>query len=406
MGGLLLLLLSPTASAAERVVDRLAAVVNDEVITLSDVYLRGRAFIENQCGEAGAPPDCRDQLEAEILDTLVLLELERQELARQGRDVGEREIDRAIEQTVQQYGFADRDALRDEVEKQGFGWEVYRQLQIVDPLRREAFAQLVLRTRVSITEDELRDQYQRLLRGLEPETRVRLSAFGYVIPDSGPGALVEAVGRVREAIVAIRAGQRTWEDAVAELDTAGLGPIFAGQSLALPDLRENLRKAVAATAEGALAEPIAADGVVYGLRVDAREQIQTDAVSFEQARPQLENEIFARKMSDAEEEWYALARRRASIQWFLDVPQPTLLDTGRERARPGAEVEEPASAEPATPPADEAGSTEEAAAAPAAPGEDEPADEGQAAPADGTPADDAPATSGDAEPGEDAPPAP
>ena len=41
------------------VVDRVAAVVDDDVITLSDIYQLGGDFIETQMASPGVPPESR-----------------------------------------------------------------------------------------------------------------------------------------------------------------------------------------------------------------------------------------------------------------------------------------------------------------------------------------------------------
>ena len=56
--------------------DRIAAVVNDDVITLSEVYELGAEFIS----EAALTPDARREAEINVLDSLVLRSLVSQEL--------------------------------------------------------------------------------------------------------------------------------------------------------------------------------------------------------------------------------------------------------------------------------------------------------------------------------------
>ena len=61
-------------------VDRIAAVVDDEVITLSEVYELGSDFIVGKCGAEGGEPECYREAEVEVLETLVKWALVRQQL--------------------------------------------------------------------------------------------------------------------------------------------------------------------------------------------------------------------------------------------------------------------------------------------------------------------------------------
>ena len=70
-------------------IDRVAAVVNNEVITLSDVYNIGADYI------ASAQPKVR-QAELEVLDSLILRKLVEQEIVRLGQDVTEEELRAAL----------------------------------------------------------------------------------------------------------------------------------------------------------------------------------------------------------------------------------------------------------------------------------------------------------------------
>ena len=81
------LLLWVCLSIAETI-DRVAAVVNDEVITLSDVYDIGSDYI------ASAQPNIR-AAEIEVLDSLIMRKLIEQEVVRLGQDVTEEELIRS-----------------------------------------------------------------------------------------------------------------------------------------------------------------------------------------------------------------------------------------------------------------------------------------------------------------------
>ena len=83
--------------AAAATIDRVAAVVDNDVLTLSEVYELGGDYIEQASASSGGDPKVRRELELEVLDTLILRRLISQEMVRLGMDVTEEELERSID---------------------------------------------------------------------------------------------------------------------------------------------------------------------------------------------------------------------------------------------------------------------------------------------------------------------
>ncbi len=328
--------LCASAMAAERVVDRVAAVVDGEVIALSDVYALGGPFIEEQCG-AVAASTCRTDAERDVLDALIRRTLQQQALRDLDADVGPSEVDGAIDTVVRDNQFPDREALRAEVERSGLSWEDYRE-ELRAQIREMRFNEMVLRNRVTIPEDEIADAYRRLLLTIEPPQVLRLSAAAQTLP-TDPAMWPEMVQQARAAVAEVRSGG-DWEAFVAAWDALGLAPVFAGRTFREDELADALSSAVTKAAIGEVTDPVIAGGILYVLRVDAREEGDKDVVSFEDARPQLEQRLFEERMADVLAEWEARARRDASIRIVLgNAPSK---DKDRPSKGKGAAPEDPA----------------------------------------------------------------
>lgn len=314
-------LLAGPAAAAERIVDRIAAVVNDDVITLSQVYEASNGFIEENC--AGKSASCMPELEREVLDALVRRSLQRQELIRLDLDITPSDVDASIRQILVEYDLPDRETLRREVQRGGLSWEDYR-AELGEQLRDQRFQEYVLRSRVTIRDEEVRDAYQRAVRNLDAPEVVGLSAFGFVLPaDLPPDQLVGLVEEFRGVFATVRAGERTFESLVDEYDSAGVSELFSSQTFGREDLAEPLAAAAWKTEVGGLADPVVSRGVLYGLRVDRREAGEVDVPELDAVRDQLMQELFQAKMEQAEAEWYQVARRRAAIRVLIAGAEPT-----------------------------------------------------------------------------------
>ena len=146
---LLLLAASPVASAA--IVDRVAAVVNDDVLTLSEVYALGGDFVEKELGAIGNDA-LRRELELEVLESLIQRRLISQEIERLGLDVAEDEVELTIDDIARRNGL-DRKTLQAEIERSGMSWSAYR-VELKENLRQSRFSQAVIQPRISSEKDK------------------------------------------------------------------------------------------------------------------------------------------------------------------------------------------------------------------------------------------------------------
>lgn len=313
------------AEAAEAgVVDRVAAVVNDEVVTLSDVYDLGADYIVRKCQDpatgAVTPEPCTTEAELEVLDTLLRRVLIQQELERLDLDVTAADVDQAIDATVRQFQLADRQALRAEVEAAGKRWDQYRE-ELEEVMRHQTFQGRVLAPRITVSDDEVKDFYQRTARNVKTPT-AKVSGLGIGIPPgSTPEQEAEIVEQAQELAEALNAGELTFEKAV-ELYDVGVAPSFA-QEFTPTSIIEPLAEVVFAAEPGVVQPPVRAatpkGDVLFIVRVDAKGE-RSEVAPFEEIEAQIRDQLFREKLDEAEEEWYQRARREAAIDIKLKVP--------------------------------------------------------------------------------------
>ncbi len=317
MKTLLLALVLATAGspAAAATVDRVAAVVNDEVITLSEVYDFAGDFIEQR---AAAGPESRRTAELEVLDSLIQRELIKQEIVELGIDVGDVDVDRAIDDIARRNGM-ERDQLRDAVQGQGMSWTQYRD-EIKEGLRQQQFTGYIMQTRITVDEDELRDLYNRWLADNPPANVLDLGAYMVALaPDADDAAVDAAIAQAEAGRQRVAAG----EDFVAvakELDSgtfsahdARIGVLKEGE------LRPELAEPVLATATGATTAPIVTQsGVMVVYVFDRRQEAPP---SFEDKRAELEQQLYQGLIDDETQQWVQQARRQAAVEVKLAPPQ-------------------------------------------------------------------------------------
>lgn len=298
--------------------DRVAAVVEEDVIALSEIYELGAPFIEQRC--PGGEAACRREAELQILDTLILRLLIRQELDKLGYDVTTEEIDRAIDQIGRENGIEDRERLKREIEAGGMSWEIYRE-QVAEQLRTMKFREGIIRPRISITEDEIVDLYKRSTRDLETPETATVEAIVLQIPaGGGEAAMVEAVTSAEEIRTRVRSGEITWEEAVAEYHSGVLsGPDGSMPPVTRGELMPALDTIIFSTPEGEIGDPALISSFVILPRVLERNEGGTR--TFEEARPELEQRLAEAKIEEQVEQWYQQMRRQSAVRVLLETPE-------------------------------------------------------------------------------------
>ncbi len=303
------------AHADQVVVDRIAAVVGDEGITLTEVYALGGDFIEEAASEGG--PGGRRSAELDVLDALVQRRLVSQEISRLGLDVTDTELDHTIDDISGRNGL-DREQLRLEVERSGLPWEEYRE-ELRENLKQLKFNQAVIQPRITVNEDELIDAYKRRVRSAELPRIVDLGAlFIEVPPEADEATVADAQQRAESAVARVRAGEE-FAAVSAELDES----VYGAQGGVMGtykqgELVESLNEPAFGAEVGRVTDPVAMPGGIWVLYVfDSRTQ---EPPTFESLREQLLQEVYSGRIEEETEVWTRQARRRSTIDVKMEPP--------------------------------------------------------------------------------------
>lgn len=308
--------------ARAEIVDRVAAVVNKDIITLSEIYDLGGEYIESEVAAAGELLDdgpARRAAELEVLESLIQRKLVVQELQRMGMDVTPDELERAIDDVARQNRLT-REQLRVEVERSGLPWTLYRQ-ELEESVRQMKFAQAVLQPRVQVSEDEVRDLYNRRVRSSDTGQIRQLQ--GIFLPwDASTSVDDKAALAKRAAEIKAQADSGVpWDQLVADNPDSklygargGLGSFRKGEAVAEID------GPAFGVPIGGVTDPIALPNGVLVVRVASAEQ--GPAPDFELVRADLEQELLQTKMEQEMEIWYTQARRQATVRVKIEPPTP------------------------------------------------------------------------------------
>jgi peptidyl-prolyl cis-trans isomerase SurA len=168
---LLVLLFLPGRAPAE-LVDGIAAIVDDDVILISEVESAAAGVLLRLEVERGpVPREVRMQIMAQALQALIDGKLIADAATRLGLEATEAEIDEAIAGIAREEGIA-VDELYAAAARQGLEAESYRE-KLREEITRMKVVSTVAQSRVEITDEEIQNVFDERYRGIEPGLRVR-----------------------------------------------------------------------------------------------------------------------------------------------------------------------------------------------------------------------------------------
>jgi len=151
------LLLAAPAARAE-IVDGVAAIVNDDVITLSEVDSAGAPIyqeIKRRFGDASQPEIARAR--REVLDQLVNQKLMEQVIEKYDITASEGEVDAAIEDVKRQNGITQADLL-EALDREGITYDDYRE-QVTKQIQRSKLMRRQVRGTPEASDADARKYY-------------------------------------------------------------------------------------------------------------------------------------------------------------------------------------------------------------------------------------------------------
>jgi len=295
--------------ADEVVADGIAAQVGTQVVLVSEVMeLVGP--IEVEARAQGAPEQEVAKLRAEALEQLI----ERSLLANVVKDaqlqVSEGDVDQAIQGIAQENGLS-LEQLRASLTSHGVGWDEYR-ARIKTEMERQKVVGTMVGSQVQVEESEVRALYAELYadqpQGGETVHVRQLLVLG---GEGTPRDVATACAIARDAAVRIAKGE-PFEKLAEEVSAAA--PQDGGDIgwLHVDTMAEWMKQAVAPLEPGSVSPVIELPFGCTILRLVERREYQP--VSFETARPALEQEVHQRKVMEKYREWMENLRKRTFIE--------------------------------------------------------------------------------------------
>jgi len=303
-------LLGLAAGAAEAdIVERVVATVDNQAIFLSDLRTRAVPFLP-QVAEAATETERQNRLKElyeELLNYLIDEQLIRQLASSSGVRVTDADVNNAIENLRLQNNMTEQQ-FQQALDAQGFSEAQYRQ-----DLKRQLIRLKVLnervRSRVNVTEEEVRARYEQ--RARSEGNAIRFHVSHLVVPVAREASAIELAAKRQEATSLRETLTPENFDARAEaLGGGDLGWLSEG------DLPEDLEVALAPLNSGEISEPVRG-GAGFHIFFLKDRQAGNDFPTYEEMKQELYREMLDAAMMKQEKVFLDEVRRKAVINRML-----------------------------------------------------------------------------------------
>lgn len=293
-----LLTLFSGLSYATEVIDRIVAIVNDDIITLSD-FNKYIVSLPKQTVEIN-----KDQALNDLVEQMILT----QEAAKLGITVTDAEIDRSIESVKGKLDMSD-EQMNEMLIKQNLTTEQFRNQWRLQILSGKLVSTLV-KGRIAVTDEEIKDLYKQYYGEIENADEVEIAHILISFDASEEQQALQKANKVAELA---KSGSNfsklvsEYSDDTFSKDKEGvLGYFNKGE------LVSELEDVVSVTEVGKTSGPVKTISGFHIIKVLDRNTL--DESSLDQYREQLRQEIYKQKVTEELEKYIAGIRENAYIE--------------------------------------------------------------------------------------------
>ena len=302
------------AAADTVVVDRIVAVVNEDLITLYDLNQDFQPYEANIKALGYSPEKEREalfKLRTDLLNRIIDRKLTDQAVKRNNIEVSEKEIDAALERIKQERSLTDED-LRAGLAQQGLTLEEYRQ-SLKQQLLRNMLVNREIKSKIVITEDEIKKYYEAHSEKYAGETKYHIWSMFIKVPEFAGESMKQFAVEKMEAVAARLKQGHSFESLAAEKPDGPIAPEGADLGLyRLDELSPQLQKAVKDMQAGDFSSILKTDmgyQIIYVQKI-----IKTDAKSLADVQSEIQKILYDEAADNRFQTWLDNLRKKSHIK--------------------------------------------------------------------------------------------
>ena len=305
------------AAAADRV-DGVAAVVDDDVILISEVEAKAQPLIQQlTVKNAGPlPQEVQQEIRSQAMESLIASRLILNMAERMGLQASPEEIDEAVEGIARQEGL-EVEEIYAAAGQQGLDRKQYRE-QLAEQITRMKVIGSAVRSRITIKDEEVRELYEERYGQQKPGMHAIVRHILIPWPDPESGEPREVSLKIAQEILHALEEGRSFASLAQQFSAAPSAMDGGRTALRQGEAHGEIEKWAFELEPGEVSPPIeTAHGVNL---IQLIERFDAGAVSYESVEDNLRYELTERKVNPEIDEWVKELRS----QVYVEVVAPDL----------------------------------------------------------------------------------
>jgi len=313
-GGFLFFIVAWALPVQADVVDRIVAVVNNEIITLSQLDEATVPYAErlkHSNYSASVQRDMLAKIRKDLLEGMIEQKIADQEIRKAGITVSEKEIDAAIERIKSERDVTD-EQLMNALSREGVTFEEYRK-NLMEHMLRSRLVQREVSSKIVVTTADVRKFYEENAEKFQGSKRYRLRSIVMYFARSAGAEEKEGVRRRMEEVHAsllrgasFPAVAGSHSESPLAADGGDLGFFH------LDELTVELQQVVSGMKEGQISDVLETDNGFQILWLEEVEE-QTGKTLVE-ATAEIERELYEKAVDEKYRQWLADLKKRSYIK--------------------------------------------------------------------------------------------
>lgn len=295
------------------VVNAIAAIVNDEVVTLFEVDNESQLLVREAEKKSAVDAATRAQIRRAALDHLIEKRLLDQKIKELNITVSEEEINQAINDVKRQNNMASQDVLVSALASQGLTFEQYRS-QLREQIEKLKLVSMEVRAKIQVGETEMRAYYEANRARYTEEDTFRARHIFFRTNEKAPADEIKKTMTTALMVLTdaksgkdfVELARSYSEDPAARKDGGDLGVFKKG------DMMPELETAILGMQPGEVSELVSTPA---GLHIIKLEERTTGKIKpFESVKTEIEDALYRKKSEERFSQWAKDLRAKASIE--------------------------------------------------------------------------------------------
>jgi len=296
-----------------KVVNTIAAVVNDEVVTLYEVNREALPLISEAEKKSAIDAAVRTQIRRAALEHLIEKRLLEQKVRELNIKVSDEEVRQAIDDVKRQNNMASQEVLVSALASQGITFEQYR-LQLREQIEKLKLVSMEVRAKIQVGETEMRDYYEaNRAKYSEEETFRARNIFFRTNEKAAAEDIKRTMTTALMVLAEAKSGKdfaelaRTYsEDPAARKDGGDLGTFKKG------DMMPELETAIVGMKTGEVSELVYTTSGFHIIKLE--ERVSGKMKPYENVKSAIEDLLYRKKSEERFSQWAKDLRSKASIE--------------------------------------------------------------------------------------------